>query len=139
MTQHTIAFMVLLSLLSFSGCGSGNVPFGGKVTFADGKPFTRGAVCFTNGTLSAFGPIQADGSYMLGGLKAGDGIPPGTYQVYLANFQEQISDDFADVTVYRSEIALKYGSPDTSELSCEVTRGGRYDFVVEPFKGRANQ
>ena len=134
MPRPTRIALVLLSFLALAGCGNKNVQFGGKVTLPDDTPFTRGFVCFTNGTIAAYGPLQADGSYAMGSLKPGDGLPPGTYQVYLSGFQEVISPEDAEVTVYRSPIDMKYDSPDTSGLACEVVKGGRYDFVVEPFK-----
>lgn len=133
--KHTNHFVAILSLSFFvaliSGCGDDKIPFGGKVTLPDGTPFTRGYVCFNMGNYAARGELQPDGSYVLGSLKDADGLPPGTYQVYLSGYQENTGTD--DNPILRSDIALKYDSPQTSGLSCKVVKGGRFDFVVEPF------
>jgi hypothetical protein len=121
---------LLFSLLFlFFGCGGKFVPFSGKVTTSDGQPFTKGYVIFSNGIVSARGQLQSDGTYKLDSLKDGDGLEAGLYQVYLSGFQDNVGTE--DEPVYKSDIDLKYESPETSGLSCEVTKGGHFDFVVE--------
>ncbi|MDR1485775.1 MAG: hypothetical protein LBT09_13255 [Planctomycetaceae bacterium] len=127
----SLSFLFSLLLL-FIGCGGKFVPFGGKVTTSDGQPFTKGYVIFTNGKVSARGKLQSDGTYKLDSLKSGDGLEPDHYQVYLSSFQDNIGTD--DAPVYKSDIDLKYESPETSGLSCDVTKGGHFDFIVEPRK-----
>ncbi|MDR1925414.1 MAG: hypothetical protein LBQ66_13670 [Planctomycetaceae bacterium] len=122
----------LFVVLMFFGCGGKFVPFSGKVTTSDGQPYTKGYVIFTNGKESARGKLQADGTYKLDSLRDGDGLAPGNYQVYLSGFQENIGTD--NEPIYQSDIDLKYDNPDTSGLSCEVKKGGKFDFVVETIK-----
>jgi hypothetical protein len=124
-----ILTLFFLFSFSFVGCGGQFVPFGGKVTTSDGQVFTKGYVIFTNGTYYARGKLQSDGTYKLDSLRDGDGLSPGLYQVYLSGFQDNIGTE--DEPVYRSDIDLKYESPDTSGLSCEVTKGGKYDIILE--------
>jgi hypothetical protein len=125
---------LLLATLFFSGCGSKFVPFGGKVTTSDGQPYTKGYVIFLNGQHSARGKLQSDGTYKLDSLGNGDGLAPGKYQVYLSAFQENTGTD--NEPVYVSDIDLKYEDPATSGLSCEVTPGGHYNFIVELNKSK---
>jgi hypothetical protein len=121
---------MFFAVILFTGCGNNFVQFGGKVTTADGQPYTKGYVIFTNGKDSARAKLQPDGTYKLNSLKEGDGLAPGTYQIYLSGFQENIGTD--DEPVYKSDIDLRYENPDTSNLSCEVIRGGHFDFTVDP-------
>jgi hypothetical protein len=122
-----ILFTVLLfSLLLFSGC-SNYVPFGGVVTDSDGQPYTKGYVIFTNATVSARGKLQSDGTYQLDSLKNGDGLKPGEYQVYISGHRRDPTGGLNLV----SDIDDKYENPSTSGLTCEVTKGGRFDFTVE--------
>jgi hypothetical protein len=124
-----LSLLLFSSVLFFVGCCNNFVQFGGKVTTSDGQPFTKGFVIFTNGNNSARGQLQPDGTYKLDSLKNGDGLPSGQYQVYLSGFQENIGTD--ESPVYDSNIDLKYENPETSDLSCEVNRGGHFDFVLE--------
>ncbi|MDR0705253.1 MAG: hypothetical protein LBF88_09720 [Planctomycetaceae bacterium] len=118
----TLIFVLLL----FSGCGK-FVKFGGKVTDSNGQPYTKGYVIFTNQQFSARGKLQPNGTYKLDSLKDGDGLAPGTYQVYLMGHQT-IPIDAMHAT---SELDDKYEDPSTSGLTCEVVKGGRFDFTVE--------
>jgi hypothetical protein len=124
-----ISFTVLLFvLLLLSGCGN-YVRFGGKVTDSDGQPYTKGYVIFTNQKVSARGKLQSDGMYKLDSIKDSDGLEPGKYQVYLSGHHEYIESP--DGLVGVSDIDEKYESASTSGLSCEVTKGGHFDFIVE--------
>jgi hypothetical protein len=125
----TIFLLSLFLAVIFTGCGKNFVKFGGRVTTSDGQSYAKGYVIFLNGQYSARGKLQSDGTYVLDSLGVGDGLTPGRYQVYLSAFQENVGTE--DEPIYVSDIDLKYESPDTSGLSCEVTRGGHFDFIVE--------
>jgi hypothetical protein len=125
-----ISFIVsLFVLLLFSGCNNKFVPFRGKVTGSDGQPYTKGYVVFTNEKVSARGKLQPDGTYTLRSFKDGDGLAPGKYQVSFSGHVETIETPNGPLRV--SDIDKKYEDPSTSGLSCEVTKGGRFDFTVE--------
>ncbi|MDR2169204.1 MAG: hypothetical protein LBP59_03590 [Planctomycetaceae bacterium] len=128
-TFRVLLLICLSVIFLFSGCGNNFVQFGGKVTTSDGQPFTKGFVIFTDGKNTARGQLQPDGSYKLDSLKNGDGLLPGQYQVYLAGFQENIGTD--NEPKFKSDIDLKYESPETSGLSCEIKNKGHFDFIVE--------
>ncbi|MDR1271216.1 MAG: hypothetical protein LBK82_17020 [Planctomycetaceae bacterium] len=128
LSKLRISFTTLFVLLLFSGCGN-YVQFGGKVTDSDGQPCTKGYVVFSNGKVSSRGKLQSDGTYKLDSLKDGDGLAPGKYQVYLAGHHEYVGSPNGLVGV--SDIDVKYESASTSSLSCEVIKGGHFDFTVE--------
>ena len=128
-------FLPLLVLLCAVGCGGGNVPMGGTVTFSDnGEPVTVGTVFFTTDTFEAYGPLQSDGTYKIGSVKEADGLPPGKYKVYIRDAHEYQrvgeGDNVVDNVV--PLIAPKYASPTTSDLEVEVTSSQRtFDFTVD--------
>jgi hypothetical protein len=77
-----------LLLVFVAGCNQSLAPVRGTVTYEDGSPVTRGTVVFESKDvekpITARGSIQPDGSYQLGTLKPGDGVPPGMYRALLA-------------------------------------------------------
>lgn len=115
-------FIITVSI----GCNS-KIPYGGKVTFEDGTPLTKGTVVFTTPTYQAEGFIRKDGSYHLGSLKPGDGLPEGVYTVFVNGAVE-----------YKGDLAVplvdpQYTERTSSPLSCHVSRKGpkMYDFQVK--------
>jgi len=119
------------------GCGSGSTVTG-KVTFPDGAPLTVGKVMFTNGTLTAFGQIDANGEYRMGTKKAKDGVPNGTYQVYIAEALipgdaslARKDDEGAMFTPMVLAVAPKLTIASQSGLTCEVKGTTKYDISVE--------
>jgi hypothetical protein len=139
----------LLSALFFSvicfavGCGGGGYTVTGKVTFPDGEPLTAGRVIFTNGTISAFGDLNARGEYRMGVNRAGDGIPAGIYQVYIAGALvegdpafTQTMDDGTEAIPMILAIDPKFTTASRSELTKEVS--GRTTFDITVTKPPAN-
>ncbi|MDR1964956.1 MAG: carboxypeptidase-like regulatory domain-containing protein [Planctomycetaceae bacterium] len=119
---------LLLCLIAiFSGCNShGFVPTGGKVTFEDGSPLTKGKIAFSTATFMAEGTIQPDGTFTLTSLKPGDGLPPGNYQVTISASET----DANEKTIYL--IDHQFEDPSTTPLTAEVTTEGKnlFDFKV---------
>jgi hypothetical protein len=130
MQKLYFVFLVLLALIVVGGCGSGHVPGGGTVTYATGEPVPMGIVSFSNHQYNYMGAIR-DGVFTLGGLKEGDGLPPGSYQVHFLG-----TDPETDLPLF----ATKYQSPDSSGIVCEVESGkkNQFDFVVEKFEGTSS-
>ena len=123
----------VILLIFLSGC-SNHVPLRGTVTFSDdGSPLPSGSVIFETDSFSAVGPIQPDGTYRLGSLKENDGIPPGTYQVYVQGVvQANLSLGGAGAPVAELLVDPKFTSPKTSGLVFEVTSKNRqFDFSVD--------
>ena len=126
-----------LCALLLQGCGN-QVSVKGKVTFPDGAPLTRGEVRFQTGTYMATGNIQPDGTYILSSLGTNDGILKGAYAVTVLAFEESsggtLSGDVESVKPPESLIDLKFNSPNTSELTCDVQGATEFNITVEPFK-----
>jgi len=117
--MRSILFFGLFLLVCCVGCG-GKQGFsvGGKVTFPDGQPVTRGQVTFTSGSFTGGGSIIADGTYNINVR-----VPAGTYKVSVAAYAETTADqsvDIADAKPPQSLIDPKFNNPETSELVCEV-------------------
>jgi len=150
--KHPFFLLPLAVLLIVAGC-SGKVPLRGTVTFDDGEPVTHGAVFFQSETLSAHGVIQSDGTYIVGTDKTTDGIPRGTYQVFLAGTEHVeyrqtrtgVIDSVTGENIdhrFRDEIRTpivdpKYANPTTSGLTFNTDgRTKTFDIVVERYSGR---
>ena len=122
MPKHLFVFVVSL-LLAFSGCGPSNqVPGGGTVKYASGDPVVGGTVVFKTDQNQYSGEIGEDGTFQLGGISAGDGLPPGTYKVAVLGF------DTSDKPL----VAPKFTDAAKSGLSFEVKKGDKnmFDIVV---------
>ena len=135
---------ILLCLVAvLTGC-SENKQVKGKVMLTDGTPVARGHVVFEKDGFSANGEIKEDGSYVMGSLKANDGLPPGEYTVYITgatqmgegmSFQSMGGGGQTQtmtIPTLTPVIALIYTSAETSPLRCNVTKSMTYDINVEP-------
>ena len=111
------------------GCSRGPeppllVPVTGKVQ-ANGEPVTAGAIYFHPDEANSFqgdkpsSLLQVDGSFSVKTYPFGDGVPPGEYKVTL-------SPELAS----RLKKA-KYGKPDQTPWTIEVTYQGVNDHVFE--------
>jgi len=137
--------------MSAWGCGKSHYPLKGKITYADGTPVTAGMVNFDSGTSLSRGKIQSDGSYAVGTLKDRDGIPKGSYKIYITGAETAMETDPAKnppmnpsmvdsmgnpmqtMAAYRKLVHPKYMTASQSPLSCEVpAEKNRFDIIVEP-------
>jgi len=137
-------FVFALWTLFCVGCG--DISVSGKVTLTDGSPVTKGKVYFENGSFSATGDIQKDGSYQMGTTKKGNGIPPGTYKVAIMGaFVNTFNNDDnkpnkAGVgglvthkpVLFQEMVHKKYTSVSTSGLTVDVQKSMKHDIVLEP-------
>lgn len=114
-----LAFLLLTSFLT--GC-SPNVKQSGRVTFSDdGSPLNRGIVCFENDSMMARGTIQPDGSFQITSVKKGDGLPPGTYNVYFTGLDDTVGEGENSKTVWLLD--PKYFDADQSGISVTINKG----------------
>lgn len=120
-----------------TGCGKPKVT--GKVTFTDGSPLTQGTVNFTDDKILCKGSIQEDGTFEMRTLKPGDGVPPGTYKVYLTEtmrFGEAIESTSLDTTAVMhktvNDVPPKYSNPEQSGLTIDVKKSMKYDITIDP-------
>ena len=134
MNKRFLFCMGLFYLLAFVvGCG-GNCSLKGKVVFSDDMtPLTQGEVCFVTDKNIARGPINEDGSYIVSSIRKNDGLPQGTYRVYLT--ETEINEKIPGRPAYNliPQIDTKYNSPDTSGLVLEVKRSMTYTIEVDRF------
>ncbi len=131
--MNRLLMVLCVAGLFFSlGCGE-NQQLRGDIKFSDGKPVTHGTVIFATDTFLARGEIK-DGAYTMGTLKAKDGLPPGTYNVYVAGVDKPVPPPKpGGMTTYANICADKFYSPKSSGLTCTVPAPkNRYDIVLEP-------
>jgi len=127
-------------LLTFLvGCGKGHVSLKGTVTFSDdGSPLPTGTVAFVKGGIISRGDLTKDGTYVVGTEKAADGLPPGTYQVFISSARNAtLIDKEYGIYEYEQLIDKKYESADTSGLSVTVDASTKtFDIQVNRFAGK---
>jgi hypothetical protein len=117
---------LILCVCVLSGCGSKYVQFGGKVVFDDdGTPLTEGVVIFTTETFQAEGRLTENGTYQLGSLTPKDGLPPGTYKVFISGAAEYLDNGTVIPFIHPD-----YLERTTTPLTCEVSRSGLKSFDI---------
>lgn len=117
--MRNILFLILLFLVGTLGCGGagfgGGHNVGGKVTFPDGKPLTKGQVTFTSRYFTGSGDVFGEGgTYSISGQ-----VPEGTYKVAVLASDKSLIDP-------------KYNDPETSGLVCEVKGPTGFNIEVKP-------
>lgn len=127
--KHSPYLLVfLLVLVFFAGC-SKKIKVHGSVRFSDGVPLTEGTVFLSDGLLMYHGEIAPDGSFRLGEIREGDGMPPGRYSAWVAaNKEEYETDAQGKPTGKRIKTNLidpKYTNRKTSGLTFEIMPGKR--------------
>jgi len=152
MNYRFLLLSVAVLLVVVAGCGD-KVPLSGTVTFSDnGDPLPQGAVFFQSDKVLAQGAIQPDGKYTVGTDKMTDGLPRGSYRVYIAgselltyvqtrtgvtdhagrNIDEQFRDEIVTHVIDR-----KYANPDTSGLTFEADgKEKTFNIQVDRYSGR---
>jgi hypothetical protein len=129
------AGLAALALLLAAGCGSRSgklYTVKGKVTLANGTPFTDGVVTYAadkskgnQGKSAASGKINPDGTYTL--LTDGnEGVPPGWYKITVVT-------NYPGGGTPKVVINRKYADPNKSNLAREVIADpaqGAYDLKV---------
>ncbi len=114
--------LIALAALLFGpcwGCGSSSgtpvtlIPVKGKVTYK-GQPVTKGIIQFEPDGYgrAASGHLQSDGTFELTTLKPGDGVVAGEHRISIVELDKSLAKDRA---------LKKYGSPNTSRLTAEVS------------------
>ncbi len=136
MFKIQIVLLSALVLVFVSGCSS-KVPAHGTVKFSDGEPLQSGTVYLSNGVHMFQGMIRPDGTFKLGGIRPGDGMPPGKYRAWLANVNgfDYLIDETGQKTAQRVEkivVDPKYVSAEHSGLKFDVDKQSpTVDIVVE--------
>ncbi|MDO5552240.1 MAG: hypothetical protein Q4G68_00635 [Planctomycetia bacterium] len=134
--RRLLPLLVLAAFVAFAGC-DGKQDLNGSVTFPDGTPLDRGMVYFCTPTFIARGAIQPDGSFDVGSLTESDGLPPGTYKVYVDLVDEEMPLSEEDrkagkMPKIRSLVDRRFCSAETTPLTFTVPGEGTFNIVVEP-------
>jgi len=107
--------VLLLGLLCLVGCNN-KIQLGGTVTFEDdGTPLTRGVVIFATATFEAKGSLGVDGKYTMGSIDLADGLPKGSYKIYISGAMEELPSG-----QMRSLIDPQYANFASTPLTCEI-------------------
>lgn len=126
---HLYCALFLVLCVLIVGCGN-KQPLSGRVTYSDGSPLETGTVCFEQGSFLARGDIKEDGKYTVGSETADDGIPPGTYNVYIIRAEKFPEGRLGLPTPL---IDKKYNNAATSGLTFTVDGKSReFNITVEP-------
>lgn len=135
--RSVLCLGLLCCILCCAGC-SQKIKTHGTVKFPDGTPLEKGTVFFSNGIQMFQGEIQSNGTFKIGEIRDGDGIPPGKYKIWIsANTQDYVRDavtkEITNKMMRQIVIDPKYESRETSDLTFEVKPGGSksIDIVVE--------
>ncbi|MDO5553852.1 MAG: carboxypeptidase-like regulatory domain-containing protein [Planctomycetia bacterium] len=157
--KNTILLCLGLSLILFAGCNN-KQKVSGHVTFPDGEAVPGGTLYFTSDSFMGRAAVRADGTFDVTSLKTNDGLPPGTYKVYLvgcyAADDGTVTDDSSPARTMKSTthkgpngeklsdtVALekpptplvhpRFWSAETTPLTFEVPGEKTFDFTVERF------
>ncbi|MCL2118324.1 MAG: hypothetical protein FWH27_07865 [Planctomycetaceae bacterium] len=116
--KRVLIFALFFSVVFALGCSKGNIQLGGTVTFEDGTPLTVGAVCFSTDSFMASGNIDSHGKYVMGSYGVNDGLPKGTYKIYISGATEEISGR-GGISMY-SLIDPRFADYSSTPLTCEI-------------------
>jgi len=116
------------------------------VRFADGEPLQKGRVVVDSPDrkTSSWGMIMPDGTFVMGTRTSKDGVPAGSYRVFIINAMSDLSPELMVDSVeasraresFRSKPLIhgRYSNKETSGISFDVPKQLRWDIIVEPPK-----
>jgi len=137
--MRLLSLLAVVALVAVAGC-SGRAQVTGKVAFSDGTPLDCGVVNFANDTTICKGEINKKGEYTMRTFKPGDGVPKGSYKVYITEtlkFGESagtmMTGDVETQLLGTTTNILdpKYSNPDESGLTITVQGSQKYDITLE--------
>ncbi len=128
--KRLLTLLIFVVLLLGAGC-SKYVRVNGKITFPDGQPLTAGEVIFTDDVFAGRAVVRSDGTFRMGRIKDGDGIPRGIYKVYLSGATSSVPSPNGGPEISTLLVSNKYLTPETSGLTCTVEGATVFDFTVE--------
>lgn len=124
---------LVVALVAATGCARSVYPVKGTVRFKDGTPLTVGRVVVDadDGKSGSWGAIRPDGSFDMGTLAPDDGVPAGTYRVYLTNTTTPPPADLSVPFTPKPLVHTRFNNKDTSGITFEVPKDATWDIVVE--------
>ena len=128
--------LLTLSAMLLSGCGQTKVT--GTVSFPDGSPLTTGTIIFEDDKNSYTATIKDDGSFKMGMLKDGEGIPPGQYRVAIMAVDPESDNDVETQATSKARFLThpKYASSRTSGITYDVQKNMNITITVEKPAGQ---
>jgi hypothetical protein len=134
-----LVFALCLLVAAVAGGCSRNVHITGKVTYANGQPLKGGQIIFTDDYCMGRSDIDPNGEYSIHTLRRNDGMPKGTYKVYITGafgFTEEAPTG-KGLQSYRMDtlsslIDMQFTNPDASGWEFEVQKNSKIDLVVYP-------
>ncbi len=87
-----MSVLLIGAVIMIAGCGKMK-SLGGQVTYDDGTPLTVGTVIFQTDTYQARGNLDSTGHYQLCSISENDGIPVGTYSVFVSGTEQEKGKD----------------------------------------------
>lgn len=137
--DRLFCLLCLACIVLAAGCGE-NVRLYGRVTYPDGTPLRKGTVYFQDENIIGWGDIAPDGTYRIGMNNVGDGILPGSYNVYVSGAVDiekppeplKEGDPVGD-SKKTDLIDTRFSAPETSGITCKVEKGMKppFDIVVD--------
>lgn len=125
-----LLYSCVFVLFSLVGCSNAKVD--GTVKFKDGTPLTEGKILFEAPKVgSVSGMIKNDGSFQLGTLKDGDGVPRGSYRGKIIGTMKADPNSPKEDIQYIRVIDAKYENYETSGITLEVKGKMTVDIPVE--------
>ncbi|MDR1480673.1 MAG: carboxypeptidase-like regulatory domain-containing protein [Planctomycetaceae bacterium] len=122
--------VVLFFILFLTGCGQIKVE--GKVSFPDGAPLPVGKVVFEDSKSTFTANIKKDGTFRMGMLKDGEGIPAGKYKVAIADALGLEQAAPGKQPVQKNLVAPKFRTTATSGIEYDIQKSQKdISIVVE--------
>ncbi|MDR1957740.1 MAG: hypothetical protein LBQ54_01615 [Planctomycetaceae bacterium] len=132
MKINLVGILFLFLIPALVGCGNPKVH--GKVVYSDdGSPLDRGIVNFITDDYIARGPIDKSGNYVVGSMKARDGIPSGEYKIYISDTTKVFKKRNSDVIVYKRLVDPKYENAESSGLTLNVKGSQVFNITVDRY------
>ena len=132
--QIALCFGLSCLLFLAIGCGK-NCGLKGKVVFSDDQsPLTHGVVCFLSDQGIARGNIDENGNYVVSSISKNDGLPSGSYRIYLVDTDHFIPNP-GGIPKAVPLIEDKYSKAETSGLTVEVKSSMTHNIEVDRFGG----
>ncbi|MGL6194588.1 MAG: hypothetical protein ACRC2T_07160 [Thermoguttaceae bacterium] len=111
---------LIILLLFVTGCG--NTKLKGKVVYSDdGSPLPAGIVCFKTDTFLARGQIGEDGTFTVGSKSENDGLPSGTYEVYITNATKPSGSDSSGMPILEELIVPGVLNGEKSPIKMDIS------------------
>ena len=131
-----LLLIAVSSVVSSPGCRK-NVYVSGRVTYENGQPLSIGQIVFTDDYHMGRSDIDKNGEYSIHSFRRNDGIPKGTYKVYITGailLSDSGSTGIEGMHEIKSEslIDFQHTNPDASGWVFKLEKDTTINLVVYP-------